>query len=158
MKRPWLLLAFGAALVSAAPAEVKAQAQSFPSKPVTMIVPPLCPVLRPEADIVPAIFTFWTGTPSDLVAAPRTIMSRGSIAVKGLESHVTIARDRFGVPRIEARSAGERLLKEGADAPPLLGVPFTAKEAIAVSGMGIARRDQTERRTLAATPQARSHR
>jgi penicillin G amidase len=32
---------------------------------------------------------------------PRT---RGSLAVKGLESSVTIARDRFGVPRIEARS------------------------------------------------------
>ena len=30
--------------------------------------------------------------------------TRGSLAVKGLESSVTIARDRFGVPRIEARS------------------------------------------------------
>jgi penicillin G amidase len=30
--------------------------------------------------------------------------TRGQVAVKGLESSVTIARDRFGVPRIEARS------------------------------------------------------
>jgi penicillin G amidase len=30
--------------------------------------------------------------------------TRGSVAVKGLESTVTVARDQFGVPRIEARS------------------------------------------------------
>ena len=39
--------------------------------------------------------------------------TRGSIAVKGLESHVTIARDRFGVPRIEARSDADLCFGHG---------------------------------------------
>jgi penicillin amidase len=39
--------------------------------------------------------------------------TRGSIAVKGLESHVTISRDRFGVPRIEARSDADLCFGHG---------------------------------------------
>lgn len=39
--------------------------------------------------------------------------TRGSIAVKGLESQVTISRDRFGVPRIEARSSADLCFGHG---------------------------------------------
>jgi penicillin amidase len=39
--------------------------------------------------------------------------TRGSIAVKGVESSVTISRDRFGVPRIEARSAEDLCFGHG---------------------------------------------
>src|SRR5204862_4633754 len=39
--------------------------------------------------------------------------TRGSLAVKGLESSVTIARDRFGVPRIEARSGTDLCFGHG---------------------------------------------
>jgi penicillin G amidase len=39
--------------------------------------------------------------------------TKGSIAVRGLESHVTIARDRFGVPRIEARSEADLCFGHG---------------------------------------------
>ncbi|MEA2475427.1 MAG: penicillin amidase [Thermoleophilaceae bacterium] len=39
--------------------------------------------------------------------------TRGSIAVKGLESQVTISRDRFGVPRIEARTTNDLCFGHG---------------------------------------------
>jgi penicillin amidase len=39
--------------------------------------------------------------------------TRGSIAVRGLESQVTISRDRFGVPRIEARSSTDMCFGHG---------------------------------------------
>lgn len=39
--------------------------------------------------------------------------TRGSIAVQGLESQVTISRDRFGVPRIEARSSTDLCFGHG---------------------------------------------
>jgi penicillin G amidase len=39
--------------------------------------------------------------------------TRGQVAVDGLESSVTIARDRFGVPRIEARSEADLCFGHG---------------------------------------------
>jgi penicillin amidase len=39
--------------------------------------------------------------------------TRGSLSVKGLESRVTISRDRFGVPRIEARSSADLCFGHG---------------------------------------------
>jgi penicillin amidase len=39
--------------------------------------------------------------------------TRGHMAVEGLESHVLIARDRYGVPRIEARSAADLCFGQG---------------------------------------------
>ncbi|TNE92616.1 MAG: amidase [Deltaproteobacteria bacterium] len=47
-----------------------------------------------------------------------------------------LACDRFAAARAEARQAGDRLAREGAAAvPPLLGVPFTVKEFLAVTGL-----------------------
>jgi fatty acid amide hydrolase 2 len=59
-----------------------------------------------------------------------------------------IAADRFEAARGDARAADERLATgDQAELPPLLGVPFTVKETIAVQGMPLtggvpARRDQ----------------
>jgi penicillin amidase len=39
--------------------------------------------------------------------------TRGSLSVQGLESRVTIARDKFGVPRIEARSSNDLCFGHG---------------------------------------------
>src|SRR3954454_2706768 len=39
--------------------------------------------------------------------------TRGAVAVRGLESNVTISRDRFGVPRIEARSSTDLCFGHG---------------------------------------------
>jgi penicillin amidase len=39
--------------------------------------------------------------------------TRGRVAVRGLESQVTISRDRFGVPRIEARSSADLCFGHG---------------------------------------------
>lgn len=44
-----------------------------------------------------------------------------------------VVANRYDEARREARTAAERLAKSG-DPPPLLGVPFTVKEAIAVTG------------------------
>lgn len=39
--------------------------------------------------------------------------TKGSVSVRGLESQVTISRDRFGVPRIEARSSNDLCFGHG---------------------------------------------
>lgn len=67
-----------------------------------------------------------------------------------------IAADRYDAARGDARAADERIAEGGqAELPPLLGVPFTVKETIALRGMPLtggvpARRDQRASETAPA--------
>ena len=46
-----------------------------------------------------------------------------------------VVRDRFEPARLEAKQADARVREGGADLPPLIGVPCTIKESIALTGM-----------------------
>jgi len=89
----------------------------------------------------------------------RAIRSGELTASQVVEAHIAllerfapkinaIAADRFEGARADARAADERIAAgAGSELPPLLGVPFTVKETIAVRGMPLtggvpARRDQ----------------
>jgi fatty acid amide hydrolase 2 len=66
-------------------------------------------------------------------------------AVDVVEQHIAVleriadrnalAAERFDLARAEARAADERIASGATDLPPLLGVPATVKELIAVEGM-----------------------
>lgn len=73
---------------------------------------------------------------------------RGRVsAVAVVEAHITrlqrvnprlnaLVAERFAAARAEARAADERVRSEPSEAlPPLLGVPFTVKESLAVTGL-----------------------
>jgi fatty acid amide hydrolase 2 len=99
-------------------------------------------------------------TERSALALARAIRSRELTAADVVDAHIkvherfaprinAIAADRFEAARAEARAA-DQLVAGSADAsdlPPLLGVPFTVKETIAVRGMPLsggvpARRDE----------------
>jgi fatty acid amide hydrolase 2 len=87
-------------------------------------------------------------TERSALALARAIRSRELTAANVVDAHIAvherfaprinaIAADRFEAARAEARAA-DQLVAGSADAaqlPPLLGVPFTVKETIAVRGM-----------------------
>jgi fatty acid amide hydrolase 2 len=70
-------------------------------------------------------------TASEVVAAHIALHQRRATSVNAL------AADRFELARSEAALVDQRLADapEDAELPPLLGVPFTVKESIAVAGM-----------------------
>jgi Asp-tRNA(Asn)/Glu-tRNA(Gln) amidotransferase A subunit family amidase len=85
-------------------------------------------------------------TERSAVALARAIREREVSAREVVEAHV--ARHRLFAPRInaivsdryeaalrDADAADERVREGGAELPPLLGVPFTVKESIALAGM-----------------------
>jgi fatty acid amide hydrolase 2 len=86
-------------------------------------------------------------TERSALALARAIRSRALTAANVVEAHIAlherlaprinaIAADRFEAARTDARAADERIAASGKDElPPLLGVPFTVKETIAVEGM-----------------------
>ena len=97
-------------------------------------------------------------TEASVLELARAIRRREVSAREVVEAHIerhtacaprvnAVVADRFAAARREADRADERLADAGADdLPPLLGVPFTVKESIAVEGMPqsaglIARRD-----------------
>jgi fatty acid amide hydrolase 2 len=98
-------------------------------------------------------------TESSALALARAIRARELTATQVVEAHIAVherfgprinavAAERFEAAREEARAADERVQAAAPDAelPPLLGVPYTVKESIAVRGMPLsagllARRD-----------------
>jgi fatty acid amide hydrolase 2 len=85
-------------------------------------------------------------TERSAIALARAIREREVPAREVVEAH--IARHRLFAPRInavvverydgalrDADAADKRVLEHGSELPPLLGVPFTVKESIAVAGM-----------------------
>lgn len=76
----------------------------------------------------------------------RRISSGETSSVATVEKHIerieqvnpglnAVVRDRFEPARLEAKQADERVRNGGANLPPLLGVPCTIKESIALTGM-----------------------
>jgi fatty acid amide hydrolase 2 len=98
-------------------------------------------------------------TERSAVSLARAIRTGELTAAEVVEEHIArhqrfgprinaIAADRFAAAREEASAADERIAISSSDAelPPLLGVPCTIKESIAVRGMPlsgglVARRD-----------------
>ncbi len=85
-------------------------------------------------------------TERSAIALARAIRARRLSATDVVEAHIerlghfaarinALVADRFELARGEARAADERIAQGGDDLPPLLGVPFTVKESIAVAGM-----------------------
>jgi len=105
-------------------------------------------------------------TEHSALSLARAIRARELTATEVVDAHIAlherfapminaIAADRFEAARVEARAADEQIAAageqiaagEGSELPPLLGVPFTVKETIAVRGMPLtggvpARRDE----------------
>ncbi len=98
-------------------------------------------------------------TERSAISLSRAIRAGEITAVEAVEAHIAvhkrfapqinaIAADRFDAARIEAAAADDRIAAAAPNdaLPPLLGVPFTVKESIAVKGMPlsaglVARRD-----------------
>ena len=86
-------------------------------------------------------------TERSALSLARAIRARELTAAEVVDAHIAlherfapvinaIAADRFDAARAEARAADERIAAgDDSELPPLLGVPFTVKETIAVRGM-----------------------
>ena len=113
-------------------------------------------------------------TERSALSLARAIRARELTAAEVVDAHIAlherfapvinaIAADRFDAARAEARAADERIAAgDDSELPPLLGVPFTVKESIAVRGMPhtggvLARRDEraVRERTGGAAPRRR---
>ena len=86
-------------------------------------------------------------TERSALSLARAIRARELTAAKVVDAHIAlhgrfapvinaIAADRFDAARADARAADKRIAAgDDSELPPLLGVPFTVKETIAVRGM-----------------------